>query len=672
MPITDGVSVVVPTYNEAANIPQLAERLASVRAELRVAGRDLDVWLMDDRGGDNTPEVVAKLGMPWLHLVERTGQRGLGNAVMDGFAHATQPIVVVMDADLSHPPEAIPKLLAALDQGADMAFGSRYVPGASIDAGWSMLRRLNSLGATWLARPFVKMSDPMSGFFAVRRDRVRDAAGIEALGYKIGLEIAVKARAARIDEIPIHFADRTAGESKLSFRTQLQYLSHLWRLARWRWPALGWIPGFLIAWAILLAIALAAWGFRPERELTICYMPAADRYLARESVFTPNPGDRGNWVYPPAMILSVAALPLVRDTLGEWAMRVAWCMALTGAVVASAWLIAQALLPPTIAPARRKAVIAALIVAGLVTQTHLRAPLGYLSHDPLILLGLAVGFAAGAARREALAGIGFGVAAALKVVPGLFLPILLLQRRWKAAGAMVVAGALLTIVPDLVRPPRDAPFQAVEFATIAAGAGDVGSAGGGRWAPWNVQAQNAAAILYRLTVPTPATSETDLGGDWSLAHLSDGARRPLTLALLGAIFAATCFVAWRSERRVRALTLDEGLDANIAPYRLLDVGAVACAMLLLAPHASKYHFAVTIFAATACFLAAFTKPRSIPVVLCAAALVILGLPTGRDLIGDRATDLLLMYGSVGGFALVGLVACVVLASARPRAARMKD
>lgn len=647
----NGVSVVVPTYNEAANIPRLAERLAAVRATL---GRDLDVWLMDDRGGDNTPEVVAALGFPWLHLIERDGPRGLGNAVLEGFARATQPFVVVMDADLSHPPEAIPTLVAALESGADMAFGSRYVAGASIDQGWSALRRLNSLGATWLARPFVRMSDPMSGFLAVRRDRVHGVREIEPLGYKIGLEIAVKTRASRIAEVPIHFADRTAGESKLSFRTQLEYLSHLWRLARWRWPAAGWMPGFLVAWAALLALVLAAWGFRPERELSLCYLPAAERYLAGESVFAPNPGGRGQWVYPPFMILSVAALPVV----GDVGARIVWCLMLTGAVVASAWLIAQALLPPTLPPSRRRLIVVALVVAAVVTQKHLFAPLGYLSHDPLVLLAIACGFAAGAARREALAGVAFGLAAALKITPGLFLPMLLIQRRWKAALAMALSGAIVTITPDLLRRPLHGPSQVEAFARLALGATDVGSAGGGHWAPWNVQAQNASAIVHRLTSPTPSNNETDLGGDWSLAHLDDKARRPLTLAALVAIAAAAAWVAWRTQRAVRALPP----NADIAPLRLVDVGATACAMLLLAPHASKYHFAVTSFATVACVTAALTRPRSVAIVLCAIALVVLGLPTGRDLIGDQNADLLLMYGSVGAFALVGLVACVIEAA----------
>jgi len=231
-----GIAVVVPTYNEAANIPRLVERLAALRATL---AQPLELWLMDDRGGDATPDVVRSLRLDWVHLVEREGPRGLGPAVMEGFERSSRDTVVVMDADLSHPAERIPELLAALDGGADMAFGSRYVPGASIDGAWSWFRRLNSDIATMLARPFVKLRDPMSGFFAIRRARVMQPdtfSQIEAIGYKIGLEIAVKTRAQRIDEIPIHFADRTAGESKLRLRTQLQYLVHLKRLALWMYP----------------------------------------------------------------------------------------------------------------------------------------------------------------------------------------------------------------------------------------------------------------------------------------------------------------------------------------------------------------------------------------------------------------------------------------------------
>ena len=137
---------------------------------------------------------------------------------------------VVMDADLSHPPEAIPGMIARLDDGADFVIGSRYVSGGTTDSNWGLLRWLNSKVATWLARPLTRAKDPMAGFFALRRTTFERATALNPIGYKIGLELLVKCRCVRVDEVPIHFADRQHGESKLSFREQLRYLQHLGRL----------------------------------------------------------------------------------------------------------------------------------------------------------------------------------------------------------------------------------------------------------------------------------------------------------------------------------------------------------------------------------------------------------------------------------------------------------
>ena len=247
------IAVVVPTYNEAENIPRLVERVEAVRAML---ASPLELWFLDDRGGDATPEVVRSLARPWVHLVERTGRRGLSAAVLEGFDRVDADVVVVMDADLSHPPEAIPELVLAVRGGADMAFGSRYVDGGSIDPSWTSFRRWNSRIATWLARGIVRMSDPMSGFFAVARGRVVDPAirgAIDPIGYKVGLEIAAKIRAARITEVPIHFADRAAGTSKLGLEAQWAYLVHVLRLHRFRRPWLAMAGGLGLALLVLLA-----------------------------------------------------------------------------------------------------------------------------------------------------------------------------------------------------------------------------------------------------------------------------------------------------------------------------------------------------------------------------------------------------------------------------------
>ena len=135
-----------------------------------------------------------------------------------------------MDADLSHPPEQIPRMLEALASGGDLVVGSRYVRGGSTDATWSGWRWLTGKIATLLARPFTSIRDPMSGSFATHRSWLDVAAPLRPIGYKICLELIVKCPFARIVEIPIHFADRHRGQSKLSFRENVRYLRHLCRL----------------------------------------------------------------------------------------------------------------------------------------------------------------------------------------------------------------------------------------------------------------------------------------------------------------------------------------------------------------------------------------------------------------------------------------------------------
>ncbi len=225
-PHAPGVSVIVPAYREAENLPELIARLAPFRASF-----DLELIIINDASGDNSESVVAALNQPWVRLIIRTNERGLSSAVIRGLRAAIHPTLIVMDADLSHPVEAIPALLAALDAGADFAVGSRYMPGGSTDDQWTPLRALNSRVATALARPFTNLRDPMSGFFAIRKSTFDGAAPLNPVGYKIGLELLVKCRCRAVVEVPIHFATRTRGHSKLTFSERLRYLRHLARLS---------------------------------------------------------------------------------------------------------------------------------------------------------------------------------------------------------------------------------------------------------------------------------------------------------------------------------------------------------------------------------------------------------------------------------------------------------
>jgi dolichol-phosphate mannosyltransferase len=227
-------TVIVPTFREAANLPELISRLGAIR---RTALPDLELVVVDDDSGDGVEQVIERLGQPWVTLHVRRGNRSLSSAVMEGFRRASGESLVVMDADMSHPPERIPDLLAALNAGADFALGSRYVAGGSTDVRWGVWRRVNSRLATLLARPLTSVSDPMSGFFALRRATLDQAAPLNPLGYKIGLELLVKCRCNAVAEIPIAFVERARGRSKLTMRQQWLYLRHVARLLRFRMGA---------------------------------------------------------------------------------------------------------------------------------------------------------------------------------------------------------------------------------------------------------------------------------------------------------------------------------------------------------------------------------------------------------------------------------------------------
>ncbi len=226
-PALGSVTVVVPTFREAANLPQLIDRLAAVRA---AHGLDLELLIMDDDSHDGSVELVAARPEPWVQLVVRTSDRGLSAAVLDGLRRARGDVLVCMDADLSHPPEALPLLLARLAQGADFVIGSRYVAGGSTSDDWGFVRWFTSRVATLLARPFTNARDPMAGFFALRRSTFQAGHELTPVGYKIGLELLVKCGCERVVEVPIHFEDRQFGESKLTLTQQLLYLRHLRRL----------------------------------------------------------------------------------------------------------------------------------------------------------------------------------------------------------------------------------------------------------------------------------------------------------------------------------------------------------------------------------------------------------------------------------------------------------
>ncbi|HUC13715.1 MAG TPA: polyprenol monophosphomannose synthase [Acidimicrobiales bacterium] len=234
------LSVVVPTRNEALNVGPLAARL---QAALSQTAGGWELIFVDD-SDDNTPEVVARLvdevgvGSPvrLLHRPTDTRSGGLGGAVRDGFAIARGRVVAVMDADLQHPPEVLPALIGPVLSGeADLVAGSRY-GWAGADAGLSSpWRHLVSGGCRWLVHLLVPdsrpLQDPLSGLFALRRSLL-DGVELRPAGYKILLEVTVRARPATVGNVGFNFAPRHAGRSKASLREGLVFLRHLARLVR--------------------------------------------------------------------------------------------------------------------------------------------------------------------------------------------------------------------------------------------------------------------------------------------------------------------------------------------------------------------------------------------------------------------------------------------------------
>jgi dolichol-phosphate mannosyltransferase len=224
------LTIVSPTYNEAENVPQLVHEV-----DAALSGTDYEIVIADDDSPDRTWAVAGQLAAqnPRIRVLRRTKDRGLSAAVMEGVLSSSSDYVGVIDADLQHDPAILPQMIASLDRGAEIAVGSRYVDGGGTGT-WKATRRFQSWVATQLARIFlgVQLTDPMSGYFILRRDDVdRIRTELDLSGFKILLEIIARLAPSRLEEVPYTFRTRVAGKSKLSSKVILQYLGQLWRLS---------------------------------------------------------------------------------------------------------------------------------------------------------------------------------------------------------------------------------------------------------------------------------------------------------------------------------------------------------------------------------------------------------------------------------------------------------
>lgn len=223
---TLSISVVVPTYNERENVERIVDRCLEA-----LSGRSFELLVVDDDSPDRTWEVARERYRddPRVRVIRRTHNKGFSQAVTEGFRRARNDACAVIDADLQHPPEKLTNLLAALEDGADVAIGSRYVDGGGIE-NWSRGRKIVSKGASLFSKALIPeirgCSDPMSGFFAVRRKLVQNVV-LDPEGYKILLELLVKCEHGTVVEVPYVFRDREYGESKLTAGEYQFYAEHV-------------------------------------------------------------------------------------------------------------------------------------------------------------------------------------------------------------------------------------------------------------------------------------------------------------------------------------------------------------------------------------------------------------------------------------------------------------
>ncbi len=234
------ISIIIPTYNESQNIINILKSIGSNLPKNILT----QAIIVDDNSPDGTGKIVEdylknlkKMADYTIEIIHRKAKDGLGSAILNGIQHAKGDTIVVMDSDFSHPPQIIPKLIESVKKYQfDIAVASRYIKGGNIQ-GWSLKRKIMSKFATLIAKKGlgIDAKDPMSGFFAFKKN-ILNGLNIDAIGYKILLEILVKTKNVTITEIPYTFQDRELGSSKLNLKTIVDYYKSVWKLYRYGKP----------------------------------------------------------------------------------------------------------------------------------------------------------------------------------------------------------------------------------------------------------------------------------------------------------------------------------------------------------------------------------------------------------------------------------------------------
>ncbi|OGH65357.1 MAG: hypothetical protein A3B83_04785 [Candidatus Magasanikbacteria bacterium RIFCSPHIGHO2_02_FULL_33_17] len=228
------LAIIIPTLNERGSLPLLFNEMDQIYQNIKDKGFEPEIIIIDDNSNDGTQQFVEEYShnSPYkTKLIERK-ERGLATAVIRGFTETEADVLCVMDADLSHPPALIPKLIEN-SKSFDIVLPCRNMIGGGAEE-WPIHRKLTSMFATSLVKLLgITVRDPMSGFFLIHKKVIEDVK-LNPIGYKILLEILVKGKYKNYIEVPYIFRNRAVGNSKMSGKIIGQYLKHLWELKKWQ------------------------------------------------------------------------------------------------------------------------------------------------------------------------------------------------------------------------------------------------------------------------------------------------------------------------------------------------------------------------------------------------------------------------------------------------------